>query len=232
MIILMINSKQLMEEELFLKLLTLIEERYQKKILRYHFWEDRQRSLLGHLLSRYAIMQQYHLNNDDIKVVENAYGKPHIKGYREIHYNISHSGDWVVCALSQSVIGIDIQKIEGMKFSIVENCFTEDERKYLLSLGETQQLTAFYDIWTLKEAYVKAIGKGLSHPLNEFSILKLGKDFKLFTKESLQKEYFFKKYSTEAGYSLSVCSREKNFCINLEELIIDDLLKKFKIYHR
>ena len=57
--ILMINSKRLMKYDLFSRLLTLIEERYQKKILRYHFWEDRQRSLLGHLLSRYAIMQQF-----------------------------------------------------------------------------------------------------------------------------------------------------------------------------
>ena len=228
--ILMINSKRLMKYDLFSRLLTLIEERYQKKILRYHFWEDRQRSLLGHLLSRYAIMQQFHLNNDKIKLVENPYGKPHIKGYRAIHYNISHSGDWVVCAISQSVIGIDIQKFEGMKFGIIEHCFSKDERKYLFSLGKAQQLISFYDMWTLKEAYIKAIGKGLFQQLSEFSVLKDGKDFRLFTKEPLNKKFFFKKYSIEKGYSLSVCSQENNFCAKLEELFIDDLIKRFNLY--
>ena len=92
------------------------------------------------------------------------------------------------------------------------------------SLGKAQQLISFYDMWTLKEAYIKAIGKGLFQQLSEFSVLKDGKDFRLFTKEPLNKNSF-QKYSIEKGYSLSVCSQENNFCAKLEELFIDDLIK-------
>ena len=78
--------------------------------------------------------------------------------------------------------------------------------------------------------YIKAIGKGLFQQLSEFSVLKDGKDFRLFTKEPLNKKFFFKKYSIEKGYSLSVCSQENNFCAKLEELFIDDLIKRFNLY--
>lgn len=87
-----IRSQKPLEDRMFFSLLELIEEEDRKQILRYQFWQDRQRSLLGHLLSRYAIIQEYALTNKEIQIRRHAYGKPYIKDYSQIHYNISHSG--------------------------------------------------------------------------------------------------------------------------------------------
>lgn len=221
------NIKKRIDDEQFLELLKLVDVNYQRKILRYRFWEDRQRSLYGHLLARYAIKELFHLKNDKIKIAENSYGKPYVVGHHEIHYNVSHSGDWVVCAVNTAEVGVDVQEIKKIKLAIAERFFSEEENAYLAALTQERQQCEFYDTWSLKEAYVKAIGVGLSQPLNEFSVTREEDRFHLRVKETMDSCFFFKQYHIGEKYRLSVCSKENNFCDKVQELSLHNIMMAF-----
>lgn len=105
----------------------------------------------------------------------NQYGRPAIKlpsVPNEFQFNISHSGGRIVCAVSMcQEVGVDIEQIDRRvdHLSLAESQFAPEEYQDVLSQGDSQaQLARFFDYWTLKEAYIKAEGKGLSIPLDHF----------------------------------------------------------------
>ena len=105
---------------------------------------------------------------------KNPYGKPFIQHDLPIplRFNISHTHGIVVLALAcNSDIGVDVEWTQGTRdiVEIVQHCFSPIEVRQLLQLPVEQQHERFFDLWTLKEAYIKARGKGLSIALTEFS---------------------------------------------------------------
>lgn len=208
-----IRSQKPLEDRMFFSLLELIEEEDRKQILRYQFWQDRQRSLLGHLLSRYAIIQEYALTNKEIQIRRHAYGKPYIKDYSQIHYNISHSGEWVVVAIGKSPIGIDVENRREDWDLIGERVFSESEKYWSQNSYKRKAI-----LWTIKEAYVKYLGIGLSKSLNSFSIdikrkiiTEVQKPFQTsFDYFVLDNDYVCSEcgYTKDAYYSRKVCQAE------------------------
>lgn len=221
-----VNSRVQLSDVLYQECLKWIEPYFRERILRYRFWEERQRSLLGRLLTRYAIIKNFCINNNDITIVENKYGKPFLFGDNKISFNVSHSKDWVVCAINTSAIGIDVQEIKDMKLSIADRFFTKQENDYLASLNEKEQLHGFYDIWSLKEAYIKALGLGLSMPLKEFSIIKSLDSIQV--KCVKDNDFYFKQYDIGEEYKLSVCSKDNCFSNTFERLVVDDIWSVFQ----
>lgn len=99
-------------------------------------------------------------------------GKPFLSD-SEIKFNISHSDNFAVYAVtSQTEIGIDTEKIKELPdaLSIAKNYFSEMEVKQFSAVDENNYKQAFYNCWTRKEAFIKAIGEGLSFPLADFSV--------------------------------------------------------------
>lgn len=138
---------------------------FQNKIRNYHKWQDAQLSLLGRLLLYYALKR----NNIDIDlntVCYTPYGKPYLIN-KSMRFNISHSDNIVVCAVSKnSEIGIDIEKIKDINSDDFRSQMTALERYRVYDLNES-----FFTYWTQKEAVIKANGKGLSVPLKSFEII-------------------------------------------------------------
>ena len=208
-----IRSQKPLEDRMFFSLLELIEEEDRKQILRYQFWQDRQRSLLGHLLSRYAIIQEYALTNKEIQIRRHAYGKPYIKDYSQIHYNISHSGEWVVVAIGKSPIGIDVENRREDWDLIGERVFSESEKYWSQNSYKRKAI-----LWTIKESYVKYLGIGLNKSLNSFSkdikrriITEIQKPFQTsFDYFVLDNDYVCSEcgYAKGAYYSRKVCQAE------------------------
>ncbi len=100
----------------------------------------------------------------------NPYGKPFVEG---LHFNLSHSADLAVYAVSRTrEVGIDVERLDTQFAAeqIPERFFTETEVASLRALPEHLQLEAFFNCWTRKEAYVKARGLGLSLPLSSFDV--------------------------------------------------------------
>lgn len=150
------------------------EERDQQK--RFHFAKHRHQ----YLLTRAMVRSVLSLYADDIKpekweFKKNDYGKPFISNSPlkiPLHFNISHTDGLIVMAVSLNHnIGVDIEYLPrpGKMLDIASSFFSPSEVKELFELPVEKQRNRFFDLWTLKEAYIKACGMGLSIPLNHFS---------------------------------------------------------------
>lgn len=144
-----------------------VSSKRKQRIQRYRNLDDGYRTLIGELLLRYLLKNEFGYHSIP-EVETNRYGKPFIRGLPFFHYNISHSGDWVALGISRSAIGIDIEKIAPFNVESVQNIIPENE---YLPLSD-EPLSGFYEAWTLKESYVKAIGRGLSVSLSSFKVKK------------------------------------------------------------
>lgn len=149
-----------------------VTDEKRSKIKRYHFYIDAQRSLLGDTLTRYAICKEFNLLNDKLSFTVNEYGKPTLLSIPNIEYNISHAGQFVVCALNdKGPVGVDVELVKNSSLDLAERFYTESEYRYLLSQLPENQSEYFCQLWTMKESYIKMIGKGLSIPLDSFNVL-------------------------------------------------------------
>ena len=202
-----INALRELGDEEFENALSKVDDEQRERIMRYHFTEDRKRGLIGVLLSKYAISKAFGIPEDEILFEKNKYGKPHVVGRSGVHYNISHSGEYVVCAVGESPVGIDVQEIKDGSLDIADRFFSGEEKAELATKEGDARRKLFYDIWSLKEAYIKCIGMGLSKPLDEFGVVKKDGEYVLCENGAESGEYHFMKYEFDANYSLCVCSK-------------------------
>ena len=128
----------------------------------------RRLSLYSELLLRYAMKDSGYAPDTPLKITAGEYGKPRLRG-GEIYFNLSHSGDALLCALSDSEIGADAQLLTQAKLPLMKRFFAEDEQSFVLSAADADE--AFTEIWTMKESFCKLSGKGLTLPLPSFSVL-------------------------------------------------------------
>lgn len=124
------------------------------------------RNILRAILAKYLMPHP-----KDIQFLYNNHGKPYINN--KIHFNVSHSNEMALYAFTNiGPIGIDIEKIQPIAniLEISKQYFSDNEILALKSLKLDEQLISFFNCWTRKEAFVKAVGTGLSQSLNEFSV--------------------------------------------------------------
>lgn len=143
---------------------------------RFYFDRHRKQLLLGRFLIR-SVLSQYLEAFAPPKwcFVQNDHGKPALdpaQNSRGLYFNLSHSGDRLVLAISKlETIGVDIESSDKPRrvSRIAQRFFSRQEAADLLALNQSQRLHRFYQLWTLKEAYIKACGLGLAIPLQQFS---------------------------------------------------------------
>lgn len=110
------------------------------------------------------------------RFVAGAFGKPRIAeptGHEGLEFNLSHTRGLVACAVTRGVpVGIDVEDelARPVDLSLADQYFARSEAAAIRSLSPRAQSAAFYRLWTLKEAYLKARGTGLSTPLDSFAI--------------------------------------------------------------
>lgn len=171
-----------------------------KKAIKYKSEKDRKLSILSSLLLDKAL-RKYGLCEKDMQYSTNDYGKPYFINAKELHFSISHSGDYAMVVMSDKEIGCDIQQIKDVNLRIADRFFAADECEYVKSTED------FFRIWALKESFIKAVGKGLAIPLNSFSIQGLETDKPYCEYEG--KIYRFKEFDNINEYCIAVCEEEK-----------------------
>lgn len=202
-----------------------VSEERQSRILAYKNTEDKKRSLLSGLLIGREAIEVAKIPFSAICLAYNLYGKPEVVNAKQFHFNLSHSASYVVLASSKCPIGIDIEQIKKIDLTIAKRFFTDREYRFLQRLSEPEkQIREFYRLWTLKESYIKAVGKGLKIPLNSFSF---NERCELeYTGEPVKQSFRF--HSTAfSGYALSVCSLEKYSNFELQFITECDLYAYF-----
>lgn len=124
--------------------------------------------LMGSGLLINFIKRKYFVDSD---VDIDKHGKPYFVN-SDLKFNLSHSGRFVVAAVSDYEVGIDIQKKKADKHRIAEKNFLQGECTYInAGANDEEKHQRFCEVWTLKEAYLKNIGMGLRKPLNSFEIV-------------------------------------------------------------
>ena len=161
------HSEERMNAEVFERLFQQLPHFVQQQVLGYKNWQDRQRIVIGKNL----LMTALHSLNSNLFSISNLkytkFQRPYIDNAPD--FNIAHSGNFALCALSKTTrVGVDIEKIGKAEIDLFESHFSQKE---LAQITEAENSNyAFYKLWTQKEACLKAVGMGLSLPLNKIVI--------------------------------------------------------------
>lgn len=130
----------------------------------------RSQGFAASLLLEYAVAQHYPSIVHPLSISIAEGGKPYLINEPNVHFSLSHSAGWAVCALSDHPVGVDIERCEPGRRDVAARFFHKDEVRYLNSLLPSMRDDAFYKLWTLKESFVKSTGRGLDLPLRSFRI--------------------------------------------------------------
>ncbi|MBE7169182.1 MAG: 4'-phosphopantetheinyl transferase superfamily protein [Williamsia sp.] len=218
-----IKVPEQIEQHLFNSMLEKVSDDTCHTVNKFRRRTDAQNTLTGELLVRWLASKYTGLHNGQIRFARNQFGKPFVIGQYNFHFNLSHSGCWVACAIDNSEVGIDVEEIRQIDFSVAWSFFSSAEYEDLMHRDESERLSYFYELWTLKESYVKAIGKGLSEPLPSFSIQVRDHDIHC-TAPHNSTPALFQKWDFLCGYKLAACSFRRAEVTTLYMHHIDDLL--------
>lgn len=121
--------------------------------------------LLQSAVKDYACQKQIPLTEGDLILNYHEYQKPYFRDYPDLHFNLSHCAGLAVCLFSESECGADVESCRKIRPAVVRKVFSIDEQNLLTNSSEPDRV--FTSLWTLKEAYVKAIGRGIGFRMQE-----------------------------------------------------------------
>ncbi len=133
--------------------------------------DARLRSLTAELLLCYVVrkLRPARISIPPIRQTT-AQGKPYFAENPAFQFSISHSGDWVILAVSDVPLGVDLERRGAAKPQVVRRYFHKSEQDFFFSLPAARQAEAFYAFWVLKESAVKARGTGMHLPFSRFAV--------------------------------------------------------------
>lgn len=144
-----------------------------ERMERFHFARDRRRNLITRALVRTVLSRYGSLSAREWRFSADAHGRPRIAnppaGFA-LDFNLSHSADMIVLAVCDRAIGVDVEHIaREADIDRLDRYFSAAERAGLRALAPPDRRRRFFELWTLKESYLKARGVGLRLPLDAFA---------------------------------------------------------------
>lgn len=190
------------------------EERHQSQ--RFYFPKDQRRYLITRALVRTVLSRYIPITPKEWTFTTNAYGKPEIANdsniARKLSFNVSHTQSLIVLGITYECnLGVDTENVRIRKapLEIASHFFSPDEAEALHALPLEMQRDRFYQYWTLKEAYIKARGMGLSIPLDQFSFRLQSTDIQLSIDSQLNdvaSRWRFWQFGLSTDYLTAVCA--------------------------
>lgn len=148
----------------------------QRRAERFRYPEHRRRYVLARAGLRRLLAERLSISARAIELIENGYGKPKLSCTHKparLEFNLSHSENVAIYAFTNGhAVGVDVELIRQIPDAsdLAENFFSPYEIASIKSLPIEQRSLAFLNCWTRKEAFVKALGLGLSCPLDAFDV--------------------------------------------------------------
>lgn len=195
--------------QVFEKWLNKVKMQRREKVLRCKHIKDKQRSLMAGVLLRFALEREG-ISYEEAEFSKTEEGKPYLLSNNFLYFSISHAGEYAVCIVSDMSVGADMECLdkplfhEGKEkhlFNMAKKCLSEAEWDKFQDSNKKAEL--FLEYWTQKEAYSKAVGKGLGM---EFSNIETNK------------QKYWSSWITE-GYCISIYGEKGNY----EELQIEKI---------
>ena len=144
---------------------------------RFKFEKDRKRFIAVRTSLRKILARETGLAPENLVIWEANHEKPRLDtppGAPQVHFNVSHSGDYAVIAVSQDAeVGVDIEQIRLAQpfLDLARRFYSARENGWLLSIAPESQAEAFCRIWSVKEAVLKCAGLGLSVPTQKVDVV-------------------------------------------------------------
>jgi 4'-phosphopantetheinyl transferase len=217
------------------QLMAALSDDERARYTRFRFDDDRDTYLVAHALTRGLIAGLCGCALADVQFELGERGRPELiaqAGRPALRFNLSHTRGFVACAFTASAdIGVDVEyadrKVEIL--AVAKHVFSARERSALEALSGVEQRERFFDLWTLKEAYVKAIGKGLAAPLRAISFAPEQPDSVPvhFTSEVADNadDWCFRRLKPHSDYRLAVAFRAgRDAAVSFEEYVRAELL--------
>lgn len=137
----------------------------QERILRQRVKQNADNMLVGAALARHTIWEVFQIPLSQQHIAYGPFGKPYLRDYPNIHFNISHSGQYVACAVADRPVGIDVQVIGTYRPEVAVRVCSRDE---LAGIEVSDNpASEFTKLWTRKEAYLKMLGCGTTGGIRE-----------------------------------------------------------------
>jgi 4'-phosphopantetheinyl transferase len=154
----------------------LLSEDERTRHLRFYFEHDRQTYLAAHALTRTVLGKLVDAPPASLRFELGEHGRPELSFPAQrpaLRFNLSHTRGLVACAVAiEADVGVDVEQVERRLDieQLARSVFSESERNAMAALPVEAQRTRFFELWTLKESYIKAVGKGLALPLRAITL--------------------------------------------------------------
>ena len=149
----------------------LLSSSERQRAARFKLERDRRRFIVARATLRRLLAQRLAARPEAIEITYGAHGKPALA--QGLRFNVSHCDDLAVYAFSESrEVGIDVEAVRELDDAddLAEHFFSRGENEAYRGLAAHERPLGFFNCWTRKEAFVKALGEGLSHPLDGFDV--------------------------------------------------------------
>ena len=217
------DVSELEDEEHYAECFDVLSSSEQKQVERFRFKRDQNSFVASHFLRRWVLSHYESVEPNQWRFVANEHGRPRI-AFPLLddppQFNCSKSADLVVCAVIRGVaVGVDIERLDRrVPNSVAEATFASGEKAALEALPPLERGQRFFALWTLKEAYLKARGVGLTQPLDsmEFAVTESPAGSKgvaakmVFSEANDCDEWQFTVVSPTPSHIASVCVRRSH----------------------
>ena len=139
----------------------------QQRILRQRIKQNADAMVVGGALARHMLWKAFHIP-PDARIAYGEFGKPYLPNYPKAHFNISHSGGYVACAVCDVPVGVDIQEIIPFRPEIAARVCSQTELGEIYASQNPEK--QFVRIWVKKECAIKLIGSSIGKEIKELQI--------------------------------------------------------------
>lgn len=205
-------------------LLRTLETDERERASRFHFQIHREQFIVGRGVLREILSRYLGVGPERLLFIYNPYNKPSLaEGFGELRFNVSHSNEVALYALTLGrEVGLDVEFIRedfpDME-QVAEHVFSQQEIATLKALPQELRNRAFFNCWTRKEAYIKALGEGLSHPLHQFTVsMKPGEPALLLSSETepeMVKNWWLQDLPAGPGYAAALALQAEPGTVSL-----------------
>jgi len=196
----------------------LLDDEERRRGARFHFERDRLCHLVTRALVRTTLARYLDARPEELTFSANAFGKPALATFPggaagRLEFNISHTNCLTILAVSgDGEIGVDVENAgrRDASIDIANRFFSPAEAMALRRTPAARRSLAFFELWTLKESYVKARGAGLSIPLDQFGFHFSAADrlsFSVAAKQDDPSDWHFWQFHPGRDYVAALCAR-------------------------